>query len=118
MYQNLLFAQPDSSGSIVTITVNRPSVRSVLKRRIGLVNHVVPSSELRSTSEALAKKIMVHAPQAVRFCMQAVHLGLDSSLEEGQVQEAMLFGKCCMTEDMQEGTKAFLEKRAPDFKGK
>ena len=86
--------------------------------RRDLVYQVVPPSEMRSTFKALAKKIMVHAPQAVRFCMQAVRLGLDSSLEEGQVQEARLFGKCCMTEDMQEGTKAFLEKRAPDFKGK
>jgi enoyl-CoA hydratase len=85
---------------------------------MGLGKHVVPPSELRFTLEAPAKKIMVRAPQAVRFCMHAVHLGLDTNPEEGQVQEARLFGKCCMTEDMQEGTRAFLEKRASDFKGK
>ena len=77
--------------------------------RIGLVNRVVASSELHSTTVALAKKIMANAPQAVRFCMQVVNEGLD---------EATLFGLCCATEDMIEGTQAFLEKRAPDFKGK
>jgi enoyl-CoA hydratase/carnithine racemase len=86
--------------------------------RVGLVNHVVPLSELRSASEILAKKIMAHAPQAVRFCMESVHRGLDMSLAEGQAEEARLFGKCCATEDMKEGTGAFLEKRAPEFKGK
>jgi enoyl-CoA hydratase len=86
--------------------------------RIGLVNRVVPLAELQIASEAMAKKIMAHAPQAVRFCMEAVHCGLDSSLEQGLALEARLFGKCCATEDMQEGTRAFLEKRAPEFKGK
>lgn len=76
--------------------------------RIGLVNHVVPPAELMPAAEALAKKVMAHAPQAVRSCLQAVNLGLD---------EAALFGACCTTEDMMEGTKAFLEKRAPNFKG-
>jgi len=86
--------------------------------RIGLVNRVVPLAELRSASETMAKKIMAHAPQAVRFCMEAVHRGLDSSMEQGLILEARLFGECCATEDMKEGTKAFLEKRAPEFKGK
>jgi len=86
--------------------------------RIGLVNRVVPLPELRSTSEAMAKKIMAHAPQAVRFCMEAVHRGLNLSMEQGLIQEARSFGECCATEDMKEGTKAFLEKRAPEFKGK
>jgi enoyl-CoA hydratase len=86
--------------------------------RVGLVNHVVPSSELQSTAEALAKKIMANAPQAVRFCLQAVHRGLDMTQEDGQFLEASLFGMSCATEDKIEGTKAFLEKRAPHFKGK
>jgi enoyl-CoA hydratase/carnithine racemase len=86
--------------------------------RIGLVNHVVPQSELQSATETLAKKIMGNAPQAVRFCLQAVHRGLDTTQGDGQSLEASLFGLCCATEDMLEGTKSFLEKRAPNFKGK
>jgi len=83
--------------------------------RIGLVNRVVPDTELQSTAEAMAKKIMANAPQAVRFCMEAVHSGLETTLQQGQFLESRLFGECCGTTDMVEGTRAFLEKRAPRF---
>gem|GEM_PF-3461674 len=86
--------------------------------RIGLVNRVVAASELQSASMTLAKKIMGNAPQAVSLCLQAVHRGLETTQQEGQLLEATLFGICCGTEDMLEGTTAFLEKRAPNFKGK
>jgi|SRR5262245_3111969 len=79
--------------------------------RIGLVDVVVPAAELRSTAENLAKQIVANAPLAVRFCIEAVSGG-------GLPQEASLFGKLCATDDMKEGTRAFLEKRAPDFKGR
>jgi enoyl-CoA hydratase len=86
--------------------------------RIGLVNRVVASSELLSAADEMAKKIMANAPQAVRFCMEAVHRGLATTQDQGQLLEAGLFGECCATDDMVEGTRAFLEKRAPGFKGK
>ena len=105
-------------GRALEILLTGETISAGEALRIGLVNHVVPSTELQSASEALAKKIMVNAPLAVRFCLQAVHLGLDLSPKEGQLMEARLFGLCCATEDMLEGTKAFLEKRTPDFKGK
>ena len=78
--------------------------------RIGLVNQVVPASELLSTVEAIAKKIMGNAPLAVRFCVEAVSRGMEV--------EAALFGLCCATEDMREGTRAFLDKRVANFKGR
>jgi enoyl-CoA hydratase len=53
--------------------------------RIGLVNRVVASSELLSAADEMAKKIMANAPQAVRFCMEAVHRGPETIQNQGQV---------------------------------
>ena len=86
--------------------------------RIGLVNHVVEPAELIPAAEALARKIIANAPLAVRFAMEAVEHGTEMPQEEGLFLEATLFGLCCATQDMREGTRAFLEKRAAQFKGK
>ncbi len=85
---------------------------------MGLVNRVVSQSELIRASEALARKIMANAPLAVQYCLEAVHRGMEMTLTEGQFLEATMFGMCFATEDVEEGTEAFLEKRAPKFKGK
>lgn len=85
--------------------------------RIGLVNRVVPQNELLSHCEALAKEMMANAPLALECAIKAINIGLDKTLGEGLLNEAELFGKCCETEDSKEGTKAFLEKRKPDFQG-
>ena len=86
--------------------------------RLGLVNQVVEPQNLITAAEALARKIMVNAPLAVRFALEAVNHGLQMTQEEGQFLEATLFGLCCATEDMKEGTRAFLEKRPARFMGK
>jgi len=86
--------------------------------RIGLVNRVTESAELMSAAEAMAKKIIANAPLAVKFAMEAIEHGMEMPQEEGLFLEATLFGLCCATEDMREGTRAFLEKRPAQFKGK
>jgi len=86
--------------------------------RIGLVNHVYEPAELLPAAEALAKKIIEKAPLAVKYCMEAIERGVEMPQEEGLFLEATLFGLCCATEDMREGTKAFLEKRPAKFQGK
>ncbi|HTW44685.1 MAG TPA: enoyl-CoA hydratase-related protein [Acidobacteriaceae bacterium] len=86
--------------------------------RIGLVDEVVPAAELMTRAQALAKAIAGMAPIAVRECIAAVHAGYDLPLDEGLAQEAARFGLCCGTEDKAEGTRAFLEKRAPKWRNK
>ena len=85
--------------------------------RIGLVNQVVPAQDLIAAAEALARKIMANGPLAARFAMEAVNHGGEMTAEQGQFLEATLFGLCCTTADMKEGTRAFLEKRPANFTG-
>lgn len=87
-------------------------------QRIGLVNHVYELGELPSAAETMAKKIIANAPLAVKYCMEAIERGVEMPLQEGLFLEATLFGLCCATEDMREGTKAFLEKRGAQFQRK
>lgn len=87
-------------------------------QRIGLVNRIYEPSELLPAAEAMAKKIIANAPVAVKYTMEAIERGIEMPQEEGLFLEASLFGLSCATEDMREGTKAFLEKRKADFKGK
>lgn len=86
--------------------------------RIGLVNEVVPRADVVPEAENLARKIAANAPLAIRFCLEAVHRGFDLPQAEGLFLEATLFSLCCTTEDMKEGTKAFLEKRPAKFIGR
>jgi len=86
--------------------------------RIGLVNEVVPATELIPRAEAILKQIFANAPVAIRFSLEAVNRGLETSQAEGMALEASLFGLCAGTEDKDEGTQAFLQKRAAKFKGR
>jgi enoyl-CoA hydratase len=86
--------------------------------RIGLVNEVVPAADLITRAEAILKQIFANAPIAVKFTLEAVNKGLETSLAEGLSLEAALFGLCAGTEDKKEGTQAFLQKRAAQFQGR
>jgi enoyl-CoA hydratase len=86
--------------------------------RIGLVNEVVPAAELTTRAEAILKRIFSNAPVAVKYSLEAVNKGMETSQAEGLSLEASLFGLCAGTEDKKEGTSAFLEKRKPQFQGR
>lgn len=86
--------------------------------RIGLVNEIVPADELITRAEAILNKIAANAPIAVKFALEAANKGLETSQSEGLLLEASYFGLCAATEDKKEGTSAFLEKRAPNFRGR
>jgi enoyl-CoA hydratase len=85
--------------------------------RIGLVNQVVPLNELLPTTDKLAKSIAEKSPVAIRLILEAVNHGLEMVLDDALRHEADLFALACSTDDIQEGLKAFLDKRKPSFKG-
>jgi len=85
--------------------------------RIGLVNRVVSADKLLAEAETLLRAILENGPLAIRACLEAVDAGLETSLDQALLLEANHFGLLSATEDMREGTKAFLEKRKPLFKG-
>jgi enoyl-CoA hydratase len=86
--------------------------------RVGLVNKVVPLAELMPRARAMAGVIASFGQVAIRMALKAVNATQDVPLGAGQKLEASLFGACCDSEDFHEGTKAFLEKRKPDFKSR
>jgi enoyl-CoA hydratase len=87
-------------------------------QRIGLVNRVVPAGELMAESKKLAAQLAASAPIAMRYIINAINRGVEMPFADACQYEATLFGLVASTEDMREGTKAFLEKRKAEFKGK
>lgn len=86
--------------------------------RIGLVNKVVAAASLMTEARALAHTLAGKAPVAVRYILEAVAGGLEMSFADAQDYEATLFGLVSTTDDMREGTRAFLEKRKAAFQGR
>jgi enoyl-CoA hydratase/carnithine racemase len=105
-------------GRALEMVLSGDPISAAEAYRIGLVNQVVPAQDLIATAEKLAQKILANAPLAVKFALEAVNHGLEMTEAEGQFLEANLFGLCCTTADMKEGTRAFLEKRTARFTGK
>jgi enoyl-CoA hydratase len=85
---------------------------------IGLVTRVVPAAALMDEARALASELASKPPLAVRYAMDAINRATEMPFREGCALEATLFGLSAATEDMREGTRAFLEKRKPAFRGR
>lgn len=105
-------------GKAMEIVLSGKMIDAQESLAIGLVNRVVPQSDLISTCAAFAGEMIVNAPLALEYSIRAINEGLDRSLPEGLLIEAELFGSACDSEDSKEGTKAFLEKRKANFQGK
>jgi len=84
---------------------------------IGLINRVVPAADLLSDAGTLAAELATKPPIALRYAMEAMNKGLEMPFADACRFEASLFGLITSTADMKEGTKAFLEKRKPEFQG-
>lgn len=81
----------------------------------GLVNHVVPQDDLLPKAKMILQTIISKAPLAISRCISAANAVF--GLQDGYAAEIDAFGECFESNDMKEGTAAFLEKRKPHFKG-
>lgn len=100
------------------MSLNGEPISAERARELGLVNQVLSTSELDGAVTELTGKLAQAAPEAVRGILQAINKGAETGLDTGLALETARFALCCATEDMKEGTSAFLEKRQPEFTGR
>jgi enoyl-CoA hydratase len=105
-------------GRALEILLSGEMVSAARAWEIGLVNRVVPDADLMTEARTLAAALASKAPIAVRSILDAVTYGAEMPLAEAEFLEASLFGLIASTEDMGEGTRAFLEKRPPAWRGR
>jgi len=105
-------------GRALQLILSGETIDADEAHRIGLVNEVVAPGDLITRAESVLKKIFANAPLAVRYALEAVNSGMETSQTEGLALEASLFGLCAGTDDKKEGTSAFLAKRAPQFQAR
>ena len=105
-------------GKAMELILTSTPIAADEARRIGLVNLVVPAADLMKAAKELAAQLAKSAPIAMRYIINAVNKGVEMPFAEACQYEATLFGLVASTEDVREGTRAFLEKRKAEFKGR
>ena len=105
-------------GRAMQLILSGETISAQEAYRIGLINEIVSAASLIQRAEAILRQISANAPIAIRFALEAANKGLETSQSEGLLLEASYFGLCAATEDKNEGTSAFLEKRVPLFQGR
>jgi enoyl-CoA hydratase len=106
------------AGRALELLLTGDQISAAEAYRIGLVNRVVTPANLMAEARKMARALASKPPVAVRYILDAVHKGLQMPFRDAQNFEATLFGLVSATDDMREGTRAFLEKRKAEFKGK
>src|SRR5687767_10467059 len=105
-------------GKAMEMILTGAPIPAAEAERIGLANRVVPASELMTAARTLAQALAAQAPVAMRYIIDALNHGLEMPFAQGAELEATLFGLVAATDDMREGTRAFLDKRKAEFKGR
>jgi enoyl-CoA hydratase len=105
-------------GRALEILLTGDMVTAARAYEMGLVNRVVPAAELMPEARKLAATLAAKAPIATRYILEAVNHGMEMPLADAQFLEGSLFGLVASTEDMKEGTKAFLDKRQASWRGR
>ncbi|HEX7795091.1 MAG TPA: enoyl-CoA hydratase-related protein [Vicinamibacterales bacterium] len=105
-------------GKAMELILTGAPITAAEAERIGLVNRVVPASALMTEARSLASALAAQAPLATAYIIHAINHGVEMPFAQACAYEATLFGLAFATEDMREGTRAFLEKRKPVFRGK
>jgi len=103
-------------GRALEILLTGRNVDAEEAERIGLVTAVCEPEELANTVDSLLRKVLANGPLAVAHCIEAVNHGLDLPFDDACLLEATLFGVGAASEEMREGTSAFLEKRKAQFR--
>jgi len=103
-------------GRALEILLTGRNVDAEEAERIGLVNSVCEPEELTDTVDSLLRNVLANGPLAVAHCIEAVNHGLDLPFDDACLLEATLFGVGAASEEMREGTSAFLEKRKAQFR--
>jgi len=105
-------------GRAMEMILTGAPITAAEAERIGLVTRVVPAAELMPEARKLAADLAKRAPIAMRYIINAINKGMEMPFAEACQYEATLFGLVASTDDMREGTAAFLEKRKAEFKGR
>jgi enoyl-CoA hydratase len=105
-------------GKAMELLLTGTPIPAAEAQRIGLVNRIAGVSELMNEARTLAEQLARNAPLATRYILDVVNRGLDMPFAAAAEYEATLFGLVAASDDMREGTRAFLEKRKPVFKGR
>ena len=105
-------------GRALELILSGEMISAAEAHRIGLVNAVVPSTDLLRVAAEMMRRILANAPIALALSIEAVIRGVEMPIDEALLLEADQFGLLAATDDMREGMAAFLEKRPPRFTGR